>query len=309
MATAFMSYSWDDDAHKAWVLDLAARLRGCGIDVTLDQWHLVPGDQLPQFMETAVRDSDFVLVVCTPRYKDRSDKRMGGVGYEGDIMTAEVMSSRNQRKFIPILRRGKWADAAPSWLLGKYHLDLSGDPYSQAQFHDLLTTLQGTRPKAPPLGRASPGTGGGRTAAASASAIAAFAPLRITGVVVDEVGAPRNDSTPGSALYDVPFQLSQQPPAGWGDLFVKNWDRPPQWTTMHRRGIASVRGDKIILDGTTVDEVERVHRDTLMLALNETNKQFAEFDAQRRAAEEAERLRSEAHKKNVSDAAKRLKFD
>jgi hypothetical protein len=107
----------------------------------------------------------------------------------------------------------------------------------------------------------------------------------------------------------VPFQLSHQPPAGWGNLFVKNWDRPPQWTAMHRPGIASLRGDRIVLDGTTVDEVERVHRDTLILALNETNKQFAEQDAQRRAAAEAERLRSEEHKKNVSDAAKRLKFD
>lgn len=120
MTTAFMSYSWDDEGHKVWVRDLATRVRGCGIDLKLDQWHLVPGDQLPQFMESAVRESDFVLIVCTPRYKLRSDQRTGGVGYEGDIMTAEVMTTRNQRKFIPILRRGKWAEAAPSWLAGKY---------------------------------------------------------------------------------------------------------------------------------------------------------------------------------------------
>jgi hypothetical protein len=29
---------------------------------------------------------------------------------------------------------------------------------------------------------------------------------------------------------------------------------------MHRPGIGSVRGDKIIFDGTTVDEMERVRR-------------------------------------------------
>ena len=29
----------------------------------------------------------------------------GGVGYEGDIMTAKIMTSQNHRKFIPVRRR------------------------------------------------------------------------------------------------------------------------------------------------------------------------------------------------------------
>ena len=61
MTSAFISYSWDSEAHKLWVRELATRLRTSGVDITLDQWHLAPGDQLPQFMESAVRDSDFVL--------------------------------------------------------------------------------------------------------------------------------------------------------------------------------------------------------------------------------------------------------
>ncbi|HEY5731981.1 MAG TPA: toll/interleukin-1 receptor domain-containing protein, partial [Anaerolineales bacterium] len=60
----FISYSWDDDMHREWVREFATRLRSDGIDVTLDRWHAVPGDQLSQFMENAVRDSDFVLCVC-----------------------------------------------------------------------------------------------------------------------------------------------------------------------------------------------------------------------------------------------------
>jgi len=308
MTTAFISYSWDSDEHKEWVRQLAIRLRASGVDVTFDQWHLVPGDQLPQFMESAVRTSDFVLVVCTPRYKTRSDNRTGGVGYEGDIMTAEVLSARNQSKFIPILRSGSWIDAAASWLAGKYYVDFSAHPYSESQFDDLLTTLHGTRPKAPPIG-GSPPRAAPPPSSPAGRAITAFEPLRITGVVVDEVGAPRADGTRGSALYVVPFQLSQRPPAGWADIFVACWDHPPRWTSMHRPGIASVRGDKIILDGTTVQEVEQYHRETLVLALNEANRQFLELDAKRRQAEEAERLRIEEHKKHVSEAAKRLKFD
>ena len=99
----FISYSWDSDQHREWTLQLAERLRGDGADVTLDQWHLAPGDQMAEFMERAVRENDLVLIICTPSYKQKSDQRSGGVGYEGDIMTAEVLSTRNHRKFIPIL--------------------------------------------------------------------------------------------------------------------------------------------------------------------------------------------------------------
>jgi hypothetical protein len=110
---AFLSYSWDDDPHRRWVQDLATRLRAVdGVDVMLDRWHAVPGDQLPAFMERAVRENDFVIAICTPHYKQKSDRRDGGVGYEGDIMTAEIFTGGNQRKFIPVLRRGTWADAA-----------------------------------------------------------------------------------------------------------------------------------------------------------------------------------------------------
>jgi hypothetical protein len=96
--SAFVSYSWDDEPHKTWVRDLSARLRGDGMNVILDLWATAPGDQLPQFMETAVRENEFVLIVCTPRYKEKSDKRLGGVGYEGDIMTGEVFTTKNRRK-------------------------------------------------------------------------------------------------------------------------------------------------------------------------------------------------------------------
>jgi hypothetical protein len=68
-------------------------------------------------MEREIRENDFVLVVCTPKYKTKSEARIGGVGYEGDIMTAEVLANQNHRKFIPVLARGAWIEAAPSWLV------------------------------------------------------------------------------------------------------------------------------------------------------------------------------------------------
>ena len=148
----FISYSWEDEAHAEWVLRFAIRLRKDGVDVTLDRWHAVSGDQIPAFMEQSVRENDFVITVCTPRFKERSDGRSGGVGYEGDITTAEVFTSGNQRKFIPVLRSGNWREAAPSWLLGKVYIDLSGDPYSEKAYAQLLRVLHGELESAPPIG-------------------------------------------------------------------------------------------------------------------------------------------------------------
>jgi len=88
-------------------------------------------------------------------------------------------------------------------------------------------------------------------------------PVRIIEIVASEVGTPRNDGTPGCALYRVPIRLSRRPSAAWSRLFVQVWDHPPSFTTMHRPGIACVVGDRIILDGTTVEEIEKYHRDTL----------------------------------------------
>jgi TIR domain len=148
----FISYSWDDDAHKEWVKQLATRLRMDGVDVTLDRWHAAPGDQIPAFMERAVRENDFVIAVCTPRFKERSDGRGGGVGYEGDIMTAYAFTGGDKRKFIPVLRRGSWREAALTWLLGRAKIDLSRDPYSESEYEELLRTLHGAREGAPPIG-------------------------------------------------------------------------------------------------------------------------------------------------------------
>jgi hypothetical protein len=157
----FISYSWDDEPHKKWTRDFAARLRSEErIDAMLDQWETAPGDKLPEFMERAIRENDYVLIVCTPAYRTKSEQRKGGVGYEGDIITAELFANRNTRKFIPILRVGDMDTAIPSWLSGSYFIDLRGDEYLETQYRDLVGTLHGQREKAPPLGPQSnaPGT-------------------------------------------------------------------------------------------------------------------------------------------------------
>lgn len=310
--SAFISYSWDSDTHRDWVRTLAERLRADGVDVSIDRWETVPGDQLTSFMERAIRENQFVVIICTPRYKVRSDAREGGVGYEGDIMTAEVMASQNNRKFIPVLRSGTWAEAAPSWLLGKYYINLAGDPYSERDYEDLVRTLLAIREDPPPIGKPMSTITPSASAAprsSTAGVTTGFDDIKITRVIVEDITEPRNDGTTGSALYSIPFALSAAPSSEWSSLFVQNWNHPSRFTTMHRPGIASVHGSIVVLDGTTVEEVERYHRDTLQLAVADTNRQYREWlhkQEQDRASEEY--MRAE-HRKRVEEASKRIKFD
>ncbi len=148
----FISYAWEEDT-KIWVHDFATRLRSDGVDTILDQWHVIPGDSLPEFMEKSVSESDFVLVICTPAYKRKSEsEHPSGVVYEKGVITGELFVKRNQRKFIPILQKGKWRDSAPSWGLAKTYIDLSDNPYSENNYIDLLRTIYKKRETAPPLG-------------------------------------------------------------------------------------------------------------------------------------------------------------
>jgi hypothetical protein len=311
---AFISYAWESTELKTWVKSLSTRLRQDGVEVLLDQWAVAPGDQLPSFMEGAIRDNDFVVIICTPTYKAKSESRKGGVGYEGDIMTAEVLQSRNNRKFIPVLKLADRDASLPSWLQGKYFIDLRGDPYSEEHYQDLLVTLLGNRETAPAVGKQAETRSVAEAGAAGRfakvpQAIKTVPPLKIIGIIADQVSAPRNDGTPGSALYRVPFRLSYKPSQFWAEAFVKAWNMPPQFTSMHRPGIARIIGNTIVLDGTTLDEVEKYHRDTLRLCVDEANK-GEELHMKEKERRGNEAIRQEVERrKQVSDAASRIRFD
>lgn len=154
--TVFISYSWDNQKHIDWVREFAERLTADGIEVNLDQWGLQLGQPLPQFMETSIRENDYVLIICTPVYKKKSDSREGGVGYEGNIISAELLYKKNYLKFIPVWRSGLWEEAAPSILLGSYRVDLRANNENfESEYIKLRNELRGI-PLKPPVGSHTP---------------------------------------------------------------------------------------------------------------------------------------------------------
>lgn len=302
MPKVFISYAWESEEHRAWVRALADRLLADGIEAIVDQYDLGLGDRLPQFMEESVTSADYVLIVCTPAYKAKADARVGGVGYEGHIISDELYSTRNERKFIPVLKGGAPAECIPAFLAGKLGVDL-GDGFDGENYENLVATLFHAKRK--------PSVKGLRYSSTASNAAPAGSlgdPIRVVGIIVDEVTEPRNDGTPGCALYRVPFRLSRTPSSLWRRLFLQTWDMPPRWSSMHRPGIASVSGDKIILDGTTIEEVRDVHRETLLLCVDKANELESQYLEQQRKEEERKRMQREKHKRDVMRIANDITF-
>lgn len=149
----FISYSWDSEDHKNWVRKFATKLREARVDVILDYWNLKLGMDAARFMTESVSTSDFVLVICTPEYVERSYRTTGGVRFENVIIAGEFMDDMDTEKFIPVLRQGGWdAKSVPLWIKTRQGADLTANPYDETQFMMLVATLHGEHPAPPPLG-------------------------------------------------------------------------------------------------------------------------------------------------------------
>jgi len=153
--TCFISYSWDNDEHKDWVRVLATELQHKGIETKLDQWDCHLGIDLTKYMETCVRDSDFVLLICTPKFCKKANTGQGGVGYEKNIVTGEIFEGiYSSKKFVPILRKGSSMDSLPSYLRSRMFIDFRNNNTFDSNIDELIRHLHHfPKYKRPPLGQ------------------------------------------------------------------------------------------------------------------------------------------------------------
>lgn len=105
----FMSYSHDSPEHADRVLILANRLLADGVDCILDQYESTPPEGWPRWMDKHIRQSDFVLMVCTEIYCHRvmgTDKPGTGLGvrWEGNLIYQHIYNAETlNTRFIPVL--------------------------------------------------------------------------------------------------------------------------------------------------------------------------------------------------------------
>lgn len=135
----FISYTHEDEEHDQWVKHLADCLKGT-FDVIIDYKEPL-GIELSRFMEQAVNDSDKVLLILTPGYKSKADSRVAGVGYETQLITAEIYN-RNNIKFIPLVRKGDFNHSYPIYLGSRKGLDMRDDALFETNLNTLIENLQ-----------------------------------------------------------------------------------------------------------------------------------------------------------------------
>ena len=297
----FISYSWENEDHNHWVKHFSEQLINDGVNAIIDQYDLTLGDRLPRFMEDSITNSDYVLIICTPIYKEKSDARTGGVGYEGHIISGELLLSSNERKFIPVIKQGNVSNALPIFLSGKLAIDLGNQKFYQNNYYDLITTLYGQKRK-PQLGVKPAFIKDKHSHSHDTKEI------KILGIITNKVTVPKMDGTRGSALYQIPFRLSSTPSTLWKELFINSWKQPPRFTTMHRPRIASVLGDQIILDGTTIEEVRDYHRETLLLCVQKANKEEKAILEHQNRINQEEVKKKEDHYSNVFNIVDNIEF-
>lgn len=138
----FISYSWSNRAHEAWVLQIATELRDSGVDVILDKWDLKEGDDAHAFMEQMVSDASIqkVLMICDEDYVTKADERKGGVGTETQIITPEIYSASVQAKFVAVVRerRPNGEPFLPIHYRSRIYIDLSDQATYADNFDKLL---------------------------------------------------------------------------------------------------------------------------------------------------------------------------
>ena len=122
------------------------------------------------------------------------------------INIGELMNLSNERKFILVKRKGTFENAIPTFLVGKLGIDLSESKNQcETNYQDLVTTILGKKQKSIFQSKIK----------LSENKLRDFSdenePIRILGVITDQITIPTMDGTRGCALYKIPFRLSRKP--------------------------------------------------------------------------------------------------
>jgi len=146
--TVFVSYSWDSDDHKLWVLQLVEELRRHNLECLLDQKDLLPGEDATAFMERAIVSSRVTLLICTETYTRRADNREpGGVGFETIISSHEYANrctAEERARFIPIIRDNALPkhQKLPRYLGSAIYVDMSTNDWRAEPMLRLVNAIR-----------------------------------------------------------------------------------------------------------------------------------------------------------------------
>jgi hypothetical protein len=156
-ASCFISYAWGVAQHEAWVRRLADYLGDAGIDALLDQWDNPDiGQSNEQFLKQ-IADSEFILVVGTPLYRQKFDGKLSTTGSfvsdEVDLINKRLNATKQERaSVLPLLLEGDERNSFPEALQGRVYSDFQQERFFFVSLFNLILTLYRIPSKDPFIG-------------------------------------------------------------------------------------------------------------------------------------------------------------
>ena len=229
IASVFVSYSHAD---KGLARGVAERLDEAGYRVWIDEGELRAGDSVVDLIASAIDRVDFLVALI-------SESSVSSDWCQKELALAMTGEIANQGITVIPLRIGNIT--MPPTLKDKLYLRLDAERLDTSVadlIRDMQRHLEPVRPLPPR--RRTPAASNAPAQTPGTDSPPPITTFRLIGIDLEHLGRPRNDGTAGSALYEVPFNLDGTPDLDWATLLERNWDRPPRFTLMHRRGISGV---------------------------------------------------------------------
>lgn len=161
----FISYSRGSEEHDRCVRSFAEALARDGVHVELDQFCVGQVINWRQWSEERMsrENSDFVLCICSERYRDSIEKRIAhsegkGAFWEGELLQQEVYDSKGNSRIVPVLLRGQSPSGIPRFLQGWDFYRLNAMDSTDARYRDLIAALTAESLRSGPLAASPPST-------------------------------------------------------------------------------------------------------------------------------------------------------
>jgi hypothetical protein len=138
----FVTYAWESNQHNDRIISFVDFLRQRGYEATMDRLitQKETATNFYKMMVTGINQADKVIVVLSPKYKEKADSFEGGVGTEFEIILGDIKTNFNKFIFVTF-GDNKIEKIVPTGITGREILDLKKDQ-DQNNFNDLFSKIQ-----------------------------------------------------------------------------------------------------------------------------------------------------------------------
>ena len=138
----FVTYAWEDENHNDKIISFVDFLRKKGYNAKMDR--LVTQEETAtnfnKMMVAGIHESDKVIIVLSPKYKEKADTFKGGVGTEYQIILEEIKTKVNKFIFVSF-GDNSFETIVPTGIVGRDILDLKKDQ-DENEFNNLFSKIQ-----------------------------------------------------------------------------------------------------------------------------------------------------------------------